>query len=144
MKPAFRMLLPQDWLWVRKRILVLLTEDVKGVVAVDLKDQLLGAIILDNWTQNSVQCHIAIDSPMLLKHGFLQECMDYVFNTCKRKIAYGVVPSDNEKALKLNRHMGFVEVARLKDSVSDGVDSVILEMTRQTSNYIPEKKNVRR
>jgi RimJ/RimL family protein N-acetyltransferase len=140
-KPFFRCLVGEDdWAWVKARIPVLLTEDMKGIMAIEYAtNRPVGAVILDNWSENSVQCHLAIDSPMLLKHGFLEECMDYVFNTCKREKAYGIIPSDNIKAIKLDKHMGFVEVARLKNSVSPGVDAIIMEMTRETSKYIPDR-----
>lgn len=140
MNPYYRAFFGEyDWGWFKQRVPLLRVEDTKGITAIDLDaNKTVAMVILDNWTQNGVQCHIAIDDPMVLRHGFLEECMDYVFNVCGKKKAWGLIPADNEKALKLNKHMGFVEVVRLKDGYADGVDSVIMEMTRETSKYIPE------
>lgn len=140
MNPYFRAFSgPVDWNWMRKHVPVLRVEDTSGIVAIDLeKNETVGMVLFDNWTRNSVQSHIAITDSRVLKYGFIQECLDYVFNVRGKKKLYGLVAGDNIKALKLDKHIGFVEVARLNEAYDDGVDYVILEMTRESSKYIPE------
>ena len=68
---------------------------------------------------------------MVLRHGFKEETFDYVFETCDRGIVYGLTPSDNEKALKFNKHIGLVELYRMKDAHKIGVDLVLQEIRKE-------------
>lgn len=121
----------RDWHWVTKELPVALCEGVKGIVAVDTDTNApVGVAVMDSWTYTTVQVHFAVMRPMVLKHGFLEEIADYVFNVCSKIKMIGLVPADNEKALKLDKHIGFKELYRLKDGYDFGVDYVIMELTR--------------
>lgn len=58
---------------------------------------------------------------------FLKEVFNYPFNILKLKVIIGTVAGNNEKALKLDRHLGFRDVATISDAHDEG-DLVILEM----------------
>lgn len=132
MNPAFRALnIPLDWPWIESVLPLHRVDDTSGIVAVDLDTAAnVGACIMDNWSANSVQAHIIVTNPLLLRHGFLELITGLVYEDMGCKYIYGQVPSNNTKALKLNTHMGFKEVARLKEAYADGVDYVIMEMHR--------------
>lgn len=91
--------------------------------------KVLGIIGLDYWTPAAVQMHVWIGSPAALRGGiFLREAFRYAFHTNGRKVAFGIIPSDNEKALKFIWNVGFTEIARLKDGWDVGTDMVINEI----------------
>ena len=142
MKPYFReMHGPSDWGWINEQVGILQSEDTTGITAIDLDtNRTVGACVMDNWTANSVQAHFMVASPTVLRHGFLEECFDFMFNEKGVKYVYGMVPSDNEKALKLNKHMGFTERLRLPEAFADGVDYVVMECTRDNCKYLPEEE----
>jgi len=107
--------------------------------------------VCDTWTENSVVIHQAVLTPMLLRHGWLEEVADYVFNTAKRKLMIGLVPSNNEAALKLNDHIGFTETYlndhigftetyRIKDAIADGIDTVIMELRAEDCTWTPQER----
>ena len=130
---------PTDWGWVQSVQPIIRCEDTCGIMAIDLNaGETVGGIIFDNFTNNSVQTHFMISNCMVLKHGFLQEGYDYIFNVMKKKFMYGFIPGDNEKALKFNKHMGWVEKLRLSDAFSDGVDYVVMELTKDKCRYLPD------
>lgn len=52
---------------------------------------------------------------------------------------FGLVPSDNSKALAVDKKIGFREVTRLKDAFKLGVDYVLLEMRKEDCNYYSEE-----
>ena len=132
---------PSDWAWVNDQVGILQVEDTSGIMAIDAATkQTVGACILDNWTSNSVQAHFMVASSMVLRHGFLEECFDYIFNHSDKKFIYGFIPGDNEKALKLNRHTGFTELLRLPEAFKDGVDYVVMEMKRENCKYLPKTR----
>lgn len=139
MKPYFRALYgPVDWGWVNKQVPVLQVEDTRGIVMLDLENnETVAACILDNLTDNSVQAHFMVTKPIAFKHGLLQECFDYIFNVLGVKYVYGLVPGDNVKALKLNKHMGFTEKVRLPEAFKNGVDYVLMELKKEECKYLP-------
>ena len=125
-----------DWAWINNSLPILHVEDTTGIVAIDENNTPLAACVMDNWTANSVQCHLLVLDSKVLRHGFLETCFDYVFNINGRKVVYGLVPGNNEKALKLNEHMGFTEKCRFEGAFEDGVDYVILELKRENCKYL--------
>jgi RimJ/RimL family protein N-acetyltransferase len=58
---------------------------------------------------------------------FLKAVFHYPFNILKLKVIIGTVAGNNEKALRLDRHLGFRDVAIIPDAHDEG-DLVILEM----------------
>jgi hypothetical protein len=128
-----------DWGWVNTQVPIQRVEDTSGIVAVDMDtNSTVGACIMDNFTNNSVQCHFMLTHPMLLKHGFLECCFNYMFNECGVKYVYGLVPGNNEKALKLNKHMGFTVKTVMEEAFEDGVDYVLMELKRANCKFIQE------
>ncbi len=129
---------PNDWGWVQAQVPILRVQDTCGIMAIDTdKNETVGACIMDTWATNSVQAHFMITSPMLLRHGFIEECADYLFNERGLKYVYGMVPGKNVRALKINKHMGFTEKARLGDAGVDGVDYVLMELKKENCKYLP-------
>jgi hypothetical protein len=128
---------PSDWGWIQQQVGILRCEDTTGIMAIDAdKNETVGACIMDNWTQNSVQCHFMISSPLVLRHKFLECCFGYMFNTFGVKYVYGLVPANNEKAVKLNTHMGFTIKARLEEAYEVGVDYLLMEMKRENCPFL--------
>jgi hypothetical protein len=120
----------KHWNWIAERAKPSLCEDTKGVVAEDDFGKILAAAVFDSWSYNACSVHIAIDSPMVLRHGFVDALKDYVFNQSGRKMVLGFTPADNKRALKFNNHVGMKEIYRLKDGYKDGVDFVVTQMTK--------------
>ena len=141
MKLEFRAFVGEwDWGFINSIIGIKQCEDTGGIMAIDsLTNTTVGACVMDNWTQNSVQCHFMITSPMVLKHQFLDCCFDYMFNTVGVNRVYGLVPANNEKAVKLNTHMGFTIKARLDEAYEVGVDYLVMEMTRENCPFLQAK-----
>jgi hypothetical protein len=128
---------PHDWGWVNQQVGIMRCEDTGGIMAIDtLTNSTVGACIMDNWTGNSVQCHFMISSPMVLKHQFLEDCFDFMFNTGNVSRVYGLVPANNLKALKLNKHMGFTVKAVMEEAFEVGVDYVLMELKRENCRFL--------
>jgi hypothetical protein len=127
--------LPTEWAWIQRKASVIACEDSQGIVAFD--DRGIAAIcVADSFTTDACQVHFAIERPLVIKHGFLHEIARHLFITCNRKRIFGLVPSNNAKALKLDTHIGFREVARVPDGFAEGIDYVVLRMDRDTSPWL--------
>ena len=140
----FPLVVQRDWPWVSQTLGVKLCEDTKGIVAVDIGTNAPVAVcVLDSWSHTSVQAHIRVIRKMALRHGFLEEVANYVYGTCGKEIIIGVVPGNNEAALKLDKHIGFVEKHRVKDGFDHGVDYVIMEMRKDDCRYYQPAQEMR-
>ena len=82
--------------------------------------KLLGGVVFTSWTGRggSVGGHVASWSPRWLTRDLLFVSFDYAFNGLGVKKIFGTVPSDNMKAISLNRRWGYKEEARISRSLS--------------------------
>ena len=113
----------------------------RGIVAENDAGKPQGVVLFDAWTKTSVNAHISIQNPMVLR-GLHIEAFKYIFETCDRLMVLGIVASDNEPARRLNRHLGFTQIARIPNAVSVGVDQLVLQLLRQDCQYINQFKEV--
>jgi len=127
--------------WISEKLDNLHTGDEKGIVAESDNGEILGVAVLNTWVGSSVQVHLAIATPMCFRrHIFIKEVFNYIYNTAGRLAAIAMVGSNNKKAMKLNKHIGFTEVGRIRDGVRSGEDIMILEMHRDDCAWIKFKE----
>tara|TARA_R110001606_G_scaffold73033_2_gene168264 strand:- start:1352 stop:1804 length:453 start_codon:yes stop_codon:yes gene_type:complete len=120
-------------------------EDTRGITALDVKKGPLGISLMDSWSENSVQIHMWIGNPLIIRYGFLQEVFGFVFSEeSGRTIAMGMMPSDNRKVLNFSAHIGMEEVCRVPDIYADGIDSVISVMKKENCRWIENGKLFRK
>ena len=126
-----------EWQWILLRAKPLTTEDSEGIVAYDDKtNKILGIVVMDSWTKSGPQCHIAIDNPMCIRAGLLHRAFYYIHIFRDRPYAFGLVPASHEKACKFDLKIGFEEVARVPDGYEEGVDYIILRISRNKNRWI--------
>jgi hypothetical protein len=131
-KVRYRPLVPADMLTVRQYMPFSPSQNTRGIVAYDPDEQATLAIfIAQEWTATSVQVHQVIIKPLVIRHGWFGEIAEWIFLKAARRTMYASVPGNNEKALALNKKLGFKEVVRLKDAYDFGVDFVIMELRRE-------------
>lgn len=129
-----------DWPVVSQHLDTVPMDNTTGIVAWDANTgDYLAIMVTDSWTPNSVDAHIVILNPFVLRHDFLEVCFSYVFGHSGRKKMFGQVRSDNPAALSFDKRLGFTEVARLTDVYADGVDNIILELHRDDCRYWQEE-----
>lgn len=85
--------------------------------------RLIAGVAFENFNGNNMFGHQRIDkSP---PRSFWIAVSDYIFNFCKVKRFTATVECDNEKAIELNKHIGFEIEATLKDAGRNG-DLIIM------------------
>ena len=131
----------EEWDWFHQRTHVLRCEDSQGIVVLESPTGPIAAIaVFDSFTRdNGCNVHMAIDNPLVLRYKLLEEIARHLFITCGLRRLFGLVPANNEKALKLNRHIGMTEVARIPHGVAEGVDYIVLCLERTECRWIPEE-----
>lgn len=136
MNVRFRPMALADLMTVRQYMPYAVTETTRGLVAYDIdKAETLAIFLMDSWTRTSAQVHQVILKTMVIRHGWFEEVARYMFETAGRKKVFATVPDTHSKALSLNEKIGFEQVARLSDAWDDGIDYLVLEMTRESCNF---------
>jgi RimJ/RimL family protein N-acetyltransferase len=107
-------------------------------MGVERDGEIVAGFVFNNFNDSNATCHIAVTQMTkafseLLDHGFA-----YAFGQCGLKRLTGMVEAENEKALKLDKHIGFEEEAVMKQAGSGGQDLHILVLWPQ--NYRKGKK----
>ena len=82
--------------------------------------------------------HVAAIRSNWISKDLLWAAFDYPFNKLGVKVILAAVSSNNDEALKLDRHLGFVDKAYIEDAHIDG-DLVILAMRRENCRWIDIK-----
>ena len=92
-----------------------------------LDNEIRAVVVYCGFYGKSCMIHVGSVGQHWMTKQFLKEVFNYPFNSLKLKVIIGTVAGSNKKALKLNRHLGFKDVAIIPDAHEDG-DLVILEM----------------
>lgn len=93
---------------------------VEGMKAIgDVKDgELIAGVAFEYQNNNAMWGHQYITKPPC--KAFWINVADYIFNQCNCKRFSAFVEVQNEKAIRLNKHIGFVVEATLKDAGNKG------------------------
>lgn len=122
----FRAANPSDYTWFTKETSYYPGPQFGGIVAYDSSSGRIMAMVgLDSWTPRSVHAHMVVISPRAIVP-LWQEVVDYL-RSHGRRLIFGVTPSNNVRALRLIKRLGWEEKYRLKDAWDLGVDMVISE-----------------
>jgi hypothetical protein len=129
MKVQFRGFTESDQLTIRQAMPFTFSEGTNGIVAYDADTaQTLAVLVAQEWTYTGVTVHQVILKPMVLRHGWFQEIGDWLFHRGRRLVMLAPVPSSNERAIEINRKLGFKELVRIPDAYDNGVDFVVMEL----------------
>jgi RimJ/RimL family protein N-acetyltransferase len=127
--------LPAEWDWMQQRARPVCCEDSQGIVAYQAPGVIAACCVLDGFTAHSCNAHLAIDNPLAIRAGFLTEVFQHVFGVCGLQRMFGLVPANNQKALKFNLKIGFTEAARIPDGFETGVDYVVVRMDKYNCRW---------
>jgi RimJ/RimL family protein N-acetyltransferase len=126
--------------WAKAKTQAIICEDTQGIIAYDEK-KFVACAIFDSFTVDACNVHWAIDNPFVLRHGFLSAICNHLFNERGRERIFGLIPSDNAKALKLDAHIGMRQVAVVPDAYAKGVDYIVMRMDKADCRWLaPELK----
>jgi len=128
---------------MQKQCLPLRCEDSQGIVAYDDNNKIVAMAVFDGFTVDSCHAHVAITNPLVIRSGFLHEVFCHLFYTCGLKRVFGLVPTNNEKALKFDVKIGFTEVARVPDGFETGVDYAVVRMDKEDCRWIHQQEEKR-
>ena len=131
---------PEEWAWVKRVVRAIICEDSQGIVAYDAENgQIRGVCVADSFGIDSCNVHIGIERPFKQLKQFLAEISRHLFCVCGRERIFGLVPGDNDRALRFDRKIGFKEVARVPNGYGTGIDYIILGMEKAECPWLPQE-----
>lgn len=109
--------------------------DVDTVIARSEGDRLLGGVIFQNFTGASIRMHMASFDSRAMNRDILWAVFHYPFVQLGCELLLGEVPSNNKKALDIDKKLGFKPVARIEGAYPDG-DLVVMAMRREECRWL--------
>jgi RimJ/RimL family protein N-acetyltransferase len=112
--------------------------EIYEAIGIEQDGIIVAGVVYDNFDGDRCFMHCASDAHYWLTKDFLWYVFDYPFNQLGMEVIVVFVSSNNEKALKMNKHLGFKEECRIKHGFKDG-DMVILSMYKNECKYLRNK-----
>lgn len=124
------------------------TADSCSMKAIEDGNNLLAVVFFHNYIPGArIEMSIASASPKWASKEVLTNCFEYCFNECNIERIYTQVMGSNAKALKMNRKLGFKEVAVLPQFCLDVhrrlEDTHIFTMKRNECKWLWENRQER-
>ena len=123
--------------WVIERTGGTYTKEDTKAIGLEQDGKLVAGTIFNSSFGNSVCIHLACDKS--LTREFIWFCFYYAFDQLSVKKLIGMVDCTNEKALRLNKRLGFIRECVIKDGSRNG-DMVIMTMTRDQCRWLSAVK----
>lgn len=119
----------EDWRWFKELTHVIRCEDTQGIVAYDERG-IQAMCVADSFSVDGCNVHFAVPNPIAIRAGLLTVFADWVFDAIGKERMFGLVPDNNDAALKLDKHIGFHEVTRVPDAICDGVGYIVMRLDK--------------
>ncbi len=124
-----------DFNWIKSHANCVLTPYARAIKAVDDKGAIRGMVAFDNWTENAVQVHMAVDAAMVWRK-LLPAAFRFAFEQAGKGLMVGITPASNAAALAFSKKAGFRQPYRITDGWAKGEDMVISEMRRDECRWL--------
>jgi RimJ/RimL family protein N-acetyltransferase len=119
--------------WLCERIGYMPTPHLRCIANVTPEGRILGVVGFDGFNGSSAQMHVAGEGNWVCKD-LIRATFEYAFDVAGLKVLLGFVSSDNARALRFNRHVGFIEIARIADGHPAG-ELVVMELRREKCRF---------
>ena len=100
-------------------------------IGLEKNGEVVAGAIFDSFNGASVVAHVAAQS---VNREWLHAIHWYAFEQLRVNCVIGIVSSDNAKALRFDKHLGFREVTRIPNACPDA-DMVILTLNKEDARY---------
>jgi hypothetical protein len=101
----------------------------------DKDGNLVAGVVFEGYNGAIMKGHIAVNPGATLSRAMLWAMGDYAFRQMKVRKVIGYVDSTNERALALDKKLGFYEEARIVGGTPNG-DLVLLSLTAENYRFI--------
>lgn len=117
------------------------TQDLRAMFWVNDASVIEWVVGYDGFVGHCCQMHVVNLTGKSVPRKLVWAAFDYPFNQGGLKCLLGVVNSNNTKAMRFDKHLGFKEMSRLPGMHDDGGDLVFFAMQKSECKWIKEKKH---
>lgn len=114
--------------WLAPRIKLTWSDDFRGLARVK-NGKIIGCVGYEGFTGTSCRMHMA-GEPGWMNRDFIHYAFRYPFDVLGLKMVFGLVPSGNTTALKIDLRLGFEELLYIDGAHPDG-GLHLLQLTRE-------------
>ena len=118
---------------------VQLSEDFQAIGRLNGEGKLIGVVGFNGFCGLTCWVHDAGEKNWL-SMDFLRKIFSYPFIQLGMEHLFATVAASNARALRLNRHVGFRDFARIKNGWEKDEDLIILTMAKGECRWIAEER----
>lgn len=125
----------EAWSWLTERVGLTPTPSARAIAAVAPDGRVRGMVLYDGWTENSVEAHMAVDTPAAWR-ALVRPAFEYPFVQGGRGVLIGRIRESNVASLRMATHLGFDVLARIRDGAKVGEDLVLVQMRKEDCPWL--------
>lgn len=127
---------PVIWEWMNRRTRLPWSSDLRCIASMRDDGTIASAVAYNGWGEKSCWMHVAFDNEHGLTRQLWMAAFEYPFVQCGKEAIYGLTPKHLDEALRMNRKLGFRQVA-------ETVDAVMFEMKADECRWLKGVKDGR-
>ena len=115
--------------------------DLQALFWVDEENKIEWVVGFTAFIGKTCQMHVVnLSGTAYLPKNFVRGAFDYPFNHCGLEKVFGLVDSNNGRAMGYDQKLGFKEAIRFAEMHDSGGDLVVFEMNKADCRWIKERK----
>lgn len=136
---------PAFFMFINNILKVNFTPDNSKVISSVTEDgKIMGVTAFSRFSEHNCELSVASTTPRFMTKQYLEAVFHYPFVTCGKRRITAIIEDDNLKAQKVDKELGFVYEARLKNWYGSK-DGIVMRMLEEECNWIkgrqPERRN---
>lgn len=135
---------PAFFMYINNILKVNFTPDVAKVISSVTEDgKIMGVTAFSRFSEHNCELSVASTTPKFMTRQYLEAVFHYPFETCKKRRITAIIEDDNFAAQEIDKALGFVYEARLKNWYGDK-DGIVMRMLEEECHWIKGRKPNRR
>ena len=115
--------------------------DLQALFWVDKENKIEWIVGYTAFIGKTCQMHVVnLSDTAYLPKKLVRGAFDYPFNYCGLEKVFGLVDSNNVRAMEYDQKLGFKEAIRFAEMHDSGGDLVVFEMNKADCRWIKERK----
>lgn len=118
------------------------SHDLQAILWVNAETKMVEWVVGFNaFLGKTCQMHVVNLTGKSTPRKLIWAAFHYAFVVCGLSMVFGILNSNNERAVEYDKKLGFKEVNRFPEAHDDGGDIVVLQMKRDDCRWVKELKN---
>ncbi|MBF8177657.1 GNAT family N-acetyltransferase [Herminiimonas contaminans] len=105
------------------------------IASLDDFGRIMGVVVFSGFTEYNCELSVFSNTPKFITRNLLKVIFHYAFITANKRRVTAIVEDGNNKALDIDRRVGFVHESVAKNWYGD-VDGIVLRMLREDCKWV--------